>query len=263
MSGLTGKRVAVTRAEHQAPELARALHERGAVPLLYPCLAVLPPDDVAPLDEALRRLADGDWLVLTSANTVAALAPRLRALGMAVPAGLRVAAVGSATAQAARDALGCAVAALPERFGAAALAEALPDVAGTRVLLPHSAAADETLAQALAARGAEVTAVIAYRIGLGAGGVDLPRLLAARAVDAVTLASGSAVTNLLMRLEREGGDRVDLLAVAVACIGESTTAQARQRGLRVDVTAEPHTVAGLCAALEGYFTTVRKERARP
>jgi uroporphyrinogen-III synthase len=263
MSGLSGKRVVVTRAEHQATELARALTEHGAAPLLYPCLAILPPDDVAPLDEALRVLDRFDWLVLTSANTVEALAQRLRALGLSLPDGLRVAAVGAATAQASRDALGATVAALPERFSAAALAAVLPDMTGTRVLLPHSAAADDALTQVLSARGAQVSAVVAYRIGIGTGGVDLPRLLASRTVDAVTLASGSAVTNLLARLEREGGSPAWLAAAAIACIGESTAAAAHDAGLRVDVTASPHTVAGLCAALDRYYCTVANERLKP
>ena len=73
----------VTQAVHQAPELAGLLAARGAIPLLYPCIAIAPPADPAPLDATLRRAVGGefDWLVFTSANTVLVLAQRLSALG--------------------------------------------------------------------------------------------------------------------------------------------------------------------------------------
>ncbi|HEV2238829.1 MAG TPA: uroporphyrinogen-III synthase [Ktedonobacterales bacterium] len=263
MSGLTGKRVVVTRAAHQSAELAAALAGYGATPLLYPCLAVLPPADTAPLDAALRQLATFDWLLLTSANAVATVASQLDTLGLSLPATVRVGAVGAATAHAARAALGCAAATLPDEYRAAALAAALPDVAGARVLVPLSALGDDALGRALAARGAAVSEIVAYRVGPGTGGVDLPRLLAAGEVDAVTLTSGSAVTNLLARLAAEGGGSARLADVTIACIGERTSQAARHWGLRVDVTAAPHTVAGLCAALEAYFATAAHERARP
>jgi uroporphyrinogen-III synthase len=260
MSGLTGKRVVITRAEQQSADLAHALTEYGAMPLLYPCLAILPPDDPALLDDALRQLDRFDWLLCTSANTVESVARRLQALGLSLPSGVRIGAVGAATARLAQDALGRAPAALPEEHSAASLAAALPDVVGARVLLPLSALADDALARALAARGAAVSEIIAYRVGNGTGGVDLPRLLAASAVDAITLTSGSTVTNLLARLAREGGDTAQLAEVAIACIGARTADAARHWGLRVDVTAAAHTVAGLCAALDGYFRTTAPER---
>ena len=260
MSELTGKRVVVTRADHQTAELAEALTAYGATALPYPCLAILPPDDAEPLDDALRHLMQYDWLLLTSANTVDALAQRLRVLDVGLPAGVRIGVVGAATAHAAQRALGATVAALPERFSAAELADALPDIAGAKALLPQSAAADDTLARALAGRGAIVSPVVAYQIGIGTGGVDLPRLLARGEVDAITLASGSAAGNLVLRLEREGGERKALEHAAIACIGESTAAAARQAGLRVDVVATTHTTAGLCDALDRFFRTLANER---
>jgi uroporphyrinogen-III synthase len=261
MNGLTGKRVVVTRAEHQAADLARALAGYGATPLLYPCLAILPPEDLVPLDDALRQLASFDWLLLTSANAVAMVARRLAALGLTLPGSVRLGAIGAATARLAHDALGCAAAALPDQYHAAALAAALPDIAGARVLLPLSALADDSLGRALAARGAAVSEVVAYRVGPGTGGVDLPLLLATRQVDAVTLTSGSAVTNVLARLAAEGGEPARLADVVIACIGERTASAGRHWGLRVDVTAAAHSAAGLCAALDEYFAAAH-ERAR-
>ncbi|MCX7671089.1 MAG: uroporphyrinogen-III synthase, partial [Anaerolineae bacterium] len=90
---LQGKRIAVTRAAHQAGELDDLLRRRGAEPLPYPCIAIAPPADTGPLDAALRELAAGafDWLVLTSRNAVDVLADRLAALGLSLPAAPRIA----------------------------------------------------------------------------------------------------------------------------------------------------------------------------
>lgn len=101
-SPLAGKRVVNTRAAHQAAELDRLLRDRGAVPLSFPCIAIRPPTDVAPLDAALGRLADGgfDWVVFTSANTVEAVAGRLSASASTATgrSGVRDPAEGSPTA---------------------------------------------------------------------------------------------------------------------------------------------------------------------
>jgi len=56
---LAGKRVVNTRAAHQAAELDDLLRGRGAVPVSYPCIAIAPPADPAPLDAALRDAAAG------------------------------------------------------------------------------------------------------------------------------------------------------------------------------------------------------------
>src|SRR5687768_9095430 len=126
---LAGKRVVITRAAHQSSELADLLQQRGAEPVLYPCIAIAPPEDTAALDRALEAVARGDfdWLVLTSANTVLRLAEHLEVSTFQRPsfAGLQVAAVGAATAEAAEKLLSVMVNVLPEAFRADALARAI------------------------------------------------------------------------------------------------------------------------------------------
>src|SRR6185437_11737054 len=109
MSDLQGKAIVVTRAPHQADALALLLAEAGAMPVFYPCVDIAPPDDPAPIDAALRAAGAGefDWLALTSANAAWAVSRRLAELGLPLKIlhGLRLAAVGPATATAARDVL--------------------------------------------------------------------------------------------------------------------------------------------------------------
>ena len=258
-STLAGKRIVVTRAASQADELDDLLRSRGAEPLAYPCIAIAPPEDTGPLDAALRGLVAGEfaWLVLTSQNTVAALADRLKALALTLQGARQVslAAVGTATAKAAERELGLHVELIPGEFVAEALVAALtPRLRpGDRVLLCQSDIARPVLAEELRSAGLAVAPVVAYRTAIGSGGVDLPALLAARQVDALTFTSASTVRNLLLRLKAEGAGLADLAGICVACLGPITTAAARQAGLTVAITPAEYTIPTLVAALEAYF----------
>jgi uroporphyrinogen-III synthase len=254
-----GKRIVVTRAPDQAAALSDLLRSRGAEPLLYPCIAIAPPLDTAPLDTALHAAAAEafDWLVVTSTNTVLAVAQRLAALGLrlAPDRRLAVAAVGPATEAAVQRQLGLSVQAMPDTYVAAALVQALQPVVQKRILLPQADLAAPRLAQALTAAGADVTAVTAYRTVPGHGGVDLPALLATAQVDAITFTSPSTVHNCLRRLADEGGDPAHLTRICVACLGPVTAQAAQACGLAVAVLPACHTLEGLIAGLAAYFGT--------
>lgn len=257
---LAGRRVVVTRAPHQAADFAALLRARGAVPLLYPAVEIVPPEDTGPLDGALRRAAAGefDWLVVTSRNTVMALAGRIEALGLRDSLNqLHVAAVGPGTAEAVTEVLGAAVSLLPDEYVAESLVEAMQQVAGgQRVLLPQSAIARPILRSGLAAAGLEVEAVDAYRTVPGSGGDDIPTLLAARRIDAVTFTSSSTVVNFLARLDAAGADRHLLDGVCIACIGPIAGQTAGAHGLGPVVIPAEYTLDGLVAALEAHFSAL-------
>ncbi len=239
--GLAGLRVLVPRGGPWGEAVADDLRARGAEPLVVPLIGVAPPEDPAPLDAALDRLRAGgfDWLVVTSATTVDALVAR----GADVHAGMRVAAVGSATAEA------CRQAGLPvDLVGAGSardLADALPTDAG-RVLLPQSDLADHGALDALAARGADVVAVVAYRTV--AVPVDDATCDAARrgAIDAVLVTSGSVARQVAAQLGPLPPRTL------VACLGPRTTADAEAAGLRVTVTAPGRSVTALLDALAAH-----------
>lgn len=256
---LTGRQVVVTQAATQAPELAALLTQAGATPLLYPCLAIAPPADTTALDQALQLAARGDfdWLVLTSANAVRAVTARLTALAITPQqlAGVRVATVGAATAEAVHAQLGLEVHLTPVEEVAEGLAAALEAglQPGARVLLPQAAGARTVLVQRLKATGAAVTHVVAYESVRGSGGVDLPALLALRTVDAVTLASSSAFTFLLERLAHEGGDPAALHDLCLACIGPITARTVREAGYTPAVVSPQQRLEGLVAALGDYY----------
>ncbi len=247
---LAGRRIVVTRAERQSGGLRERLERQGAEVLLLPTIEIVPPDSYAPLDDALREAREFAWLVITSANAVRVIGERLVALGLAAEslAHLHCAAVGPSTAEALR-ALGLAVDMVPERYVGEALADALKDHArGQRVLVVRAAAARDVVPNALAAAGARVTVVDAYRTVIPADAAER-----ARAVfddeplpDAVVFTSGSTVTHLLDVL-RDAGLTFPP-QVACVSIGPVTSAALHDAGLGVATEAETASLDALVSA---------------
>ena len=253
-AGLAGKRVVNTRALAQAAELDRLLLKRGAIPISYPCIDISPPSDTTALDGSLAELArdDFDWLVLTSANTVRAIAERMDWLDLrfATPARFRTAVVGPATRDAALRALELTATVMPETYQGSDLAAAIPLTLGQRILLPQSEIAPPDLADALTARGAIVTTVTAYRTVTGHGGVQIAPLLVGGEIDAITFASSSAVDGFVTRLAGEGSAPDLLTAIPIVCIGQNTANTARAQGRVAPIIPAEQTLAGLVDALE-------------
>jgi uroporphyrinogen III methyltransferase/synthase len=245
MSSLAGQRVVVTRAAHQAEELARPLRDSGAEVILLPTIAIVPPADPRPLQEAVRNLDRFGWIVFSSANAVAAVAKELGE-EVTVPRA-RVAVVGSATRQAVEK-LGWRVDVVPAKFVAEDLVAEIPEesLRGARVLIPAAAVTRDVLAQGLAKKGAMVDVVEAYRN-------IMPEEARAQAVqvftpglkpDWVTFTSSSAVENLIAVLGTE-----PLHGVKIASIGPVTSASIEAHGLKVDAQPEEHTIAALVRAM--------------
>ncbi len=113
-----------------------------------------------------------------------------------MPTGLKVAAIGSATAEAARH-VGFQVAVVPDNYVAESLVESLRDqVTGKRVLLPRAAVARDVIPDALRAAGAEVDAVEAYRNVMPEAAPEQLRRAVTAGLDAATFTSSSSVSHL-------------------------------------------------------------------
>jgi uroporphyrinogen-III synthase len=231
---LAGRRVAVTRPE--AGELGARLAGLGAHVVHVPLIEIADPADGGrALRRALARLAAFDWLAVTSANGAARVGPHA-----ADHAGVRLAAVGPATARVLAAAAGRPVdlvATVPRVEGL--LAEFPP--APARVLIAQADRAGASLADGLTAAGHHVEAVAAYRtIVRRPAPAELAELAA---VDAVVFASGSAATGWVTAL----GSTAPSVVVAV---GPATARVARSQGLRVTHVApapDGATVAGIVA----------------
>lgn len=254
---LQGKRVLVTRAREQAGEMVAMLRAQGAVPVICPAIAITPPESYQPLDDALRRLDQYNWIIFTSANTAHICAGRMQELGIeAIPASMRIAAVGTTTASALAE-RHIPTHFIPTTYTAEAMAAQMPDVAGQRILLPQANLAREILATLLRARGAHVDAVVAYCTVPAPGLTEGVAMLQSGMIDAVTFTSSSTVRYFLEGLALAGLSPEQVYNVmarpVIICIGPSTAQTAREQGLPVSAVAVEYTVVGMVAALQEWF----------
>ncbi len=218
---LRGRRVAITRPE--PGELGARLAALGATVVHVPLIATTAPEDGGPaLAATLARLGQFDWLVVTSANGARAVGAAARE----VP-GLRLAAVGPATAAVLAEKAGRPVDLVPATARAEGLLEEFPQ-GPAHVLLAQADQARPVLAEGLAAAGHDVEVVVAYRtVERPPSEAETARLAAA---DAVVLASGSAARTYAAAVGPTGSP-------VVVCIGPVTAEAARAAGLRVDHVA--------------------------
>ena len=251
---LAGRRILVTRAAHQAGKLSDGLRALGAEPVEVPVLEIRPPASFEPLDSALRQLASYDWLILTSANAVRALVERIAALGIVTPSSnTQVAAIGSATAQAARDA-GFSVTLMPESYIAESLVMALQSqIAGKRVLLARAAVARDVIPDALREAGAVVDVVDAYRNAVPEGAPRQLREAIEQGLDAATFTSSSSVTHLA-EVARIASIPFPLANVPAVSIGPITSETLREHGWPPADEASPSDIPGLFEAILRFFS---------
>ncbi|MCD4849221.1 uroporphyrinogen-III synthase [Arthrobacter sp. AK01] len=275
--GLSGRRVLITRSADRARPLASLLGSLGATPLVLPLIDFERAEDQASLDDALDRLAAGDfdWLVLSSVTTVRVLLEKAarhgKSLADLVPAETKVATIGPSS----RDVLesvGLTVALAPAEVQSAEGLLAAWKPGPVRVLLPQADIAAPGLREGLATKGAVVATVVAYqtvdypaRTGrkleaqLPAAVVDsetgqVPILtpedalaaLEAGTLDAVVAASPSAARRIAEMFPSLGACRL-------IAIGRPTAAEVSRLGLTVAATAKEPTPDGIVAALESVF----------
>ena len=221
--------ILVTRPGGRDDPLVVELQERG-----YRVLAV-PTVITRPVHVDWPDLERFDWIVVTSAPGVQSL-PR-------VTRGPRWAAVGPATAEALR-ARGVEPDLIPTEATGAALAKALPDPAGARVLLVRASAADPDLPEGLRERGATVVEIVAYEtVEAPASSTEALRsVLDEPDLAAVVFASGSAVRGFLAL-----GGRTTIPAIT---IGPRTSAAAQAAGFVVAAESSSPDVIGLADAVE-------------
>ena len=222
-------RALVARPAGQAGALLDALGGAGIDAVHVPAIEIVPVEPGGALDAAVRATAAGGWIVATSVNAAEA------ALAACARTGIRSetllwAAVGSGTAEA-LVAGGVPVSFVPSVAAAEALARELPLHAGEPVLLPRADIAEPALPDALRARGAAVTEVVAY---LTREAPAVSRGLLANAfddgpVDVLVVTSGSTARGLL-DLAADEATRAQLRRIPVIAIGEPTATAARSLG---------------------------------
>ncbi len=241
-----GTRVLVTGTPESSKKLRHRLVSLGAHVNVQPAIRIVDPPDWTPVDKALDRLDQFDWLVFSSSNGVDRLLRRLfdrggdlRRLGR-----VKIAVIGSGTAE---RLAGYHLRAdlIPEQFHAEALAEALATEAdGRRFLLARASRGRELLAERLEAAGAQVEQIVVYSSeDVTEPNEQVARALSSGQLDWVTVAS-SATARSLVRLY---GD--SLHQAQIASISPLTSSVLRELGHEPAAEADPHTMDALAEAI--------------
>lgn len=245
-SGTPVPRVLLPRPAGTGDALIEHLRDLGCAPDHHPFLELVPEHDTD-LREAVADLAAGafSWLVLTSPAALDALdhddgSETAEGVRLSVPAGTRVAVVGTGTAETARE-RGIEPDLVAQGSGRALIEEMPAARDGESVLFPASSAASATVPDGLRALGYAVRQEIAYRPVATSVDPAVVRALATGGYAAIVLTS-SMIARLASALPIH-------LSTQVVTIGAPTTAAAREAGLRVDVEAQAPTSEALAAAV--------------
>jgi uroporphyrinogen III methyltransferase/synthase len=250
---LSGKRIIVTRARHQADSLAHALKAHGAEVITCPTIEIRPPDSWRALDDAIGNLRSYQWLVFTSSNGVNFFLRRFdeRGHGRAELAALKICAVGKKTADKLKEER-LQVDLTPEKFTAENLASAFirkygvgQRIRGTHMLLPAAKATRDVVRPSLAKLGVIVEVVEAYQNVLpDVSNEEVITLISRAQADYVIFTSPSTVNNLAVLLDSDHL-AAHLPKTRVACIGPVTAKAAEQCGLTVHLLPDEHTVPAI------------------
>src|SRR5581483_11148562 len=195
---LFGKRVVVTRTREQAGALSVGLRALGADVFELPTIRIEPPQNLREFAELVQDSHTYDWIIFTSPNGVNAffemfykLYDDARDIG-----GVRIAAVGPATAQRVRD-FHLKVDVQPEEFVPEAILRGLREqgsIENERFLIARAEVTRDVLAPALNKMGAIVDEAIAYR----------------------TVPETSDVSGAIARFKNEGADLVTFTSSSTA-----------------------------------------------
>ncbi|MGA8500776.1 MAG: uroporphyrinogen-III synthase [Candidatus Sulfotelmatobacter sp.] len=248
---LSGVRVLVGRARHQASALSSELRKLGATVLEIPFIEIRKPRSFKPLDSALMNLDAYDWLILTSVNGVEAMWERVARLRLPKTAlkHLSIAAIGPATKKATEE-RGVKVEVVPKEYVAESVVRSLRRRAnGKRVLLVRAKVARDVIPRELREAGARVDVVEAYETVVPKS--SRPRLRGVlgnprRTPHVITFTSSSTVRNFVALLGRRNAE---LDRIRLASIGPVTSSTLRELGLRVDIEAREFTIPGLVEAI--------------
>ena len=258
---LAGKTVVVTRAREQAGPFIDALEQAGARVIPFPTIEITMPKGLKAVDGALGTIKEYNYIVFTSVNGVTAFLSHMHRLQKDIRCldGSTIAALGEMTAQVLRKHL-LFPKIVPTTFTSKHLAgefkrEALT---GKRVLLFRSEIANDVLPRQLRSMGAQVTEVSGYTI-------RKPRVPTAKvkqlfkngAIDLITFTSPSTFTNFVSLMKGEPVKQL-LQGTRVAAIGPVTKKEIVQHGVRVAVTAAPHTVPHLLEDIIAYYRSKKR-----
>ena len=258
---LQGKRILVTRPEHQAAEIIGLLKQQGAEVTAVPLIKIVPVSDSAEIKATLKSLNVYDWIVFTSVNGVELFLSTLRRnkIKLSTINDLKFAAIGRKTADGLEKA-GIPVALIPKDFVQESLADELIKTVprDSLLLLVNAEGSRPVLEQQLVSAGLNLDTIGLYKaVPVIENHSRIKTMFAKKEIDAVMLTSSSCVDSFVDVFGRKGLEE-KTKGVTIALIGPISAATARKAGLPVTVESREFTVEGLANALIEYYKEAKK-----
>ena len=245
---LFGKRIVVTRAQHQSRKFGEALADSGAQPVFLPSIDIEPIIPNNRLRRAISKISSYDSIIFTSTNAVAIFFAHLRGSrkDARALAGKTIIAIGEATS--ARLALfGIETDLVPEKFTSEGIISLLDklEITSKRFLLPRARDARDIIVSYIRGKGGICDVIPTYRATAPLHVEPLPGDL-----DVFTFTSSSTVKNFIALYGKEVLEKK-----VIASIGPVTTETLVSSGIDVDIEARRSDITGLVDAIETFFRT--------
>ena len=252
---LIDKKIIITRAQEQISEAREIFRNNGAEVFDLPSLVIAPPDDWAPLDDALQKIFTFDWIIFSSANGVRNVDERMQQIGLSlskISKTIKIAAVGRKTASLLSD-INAKISFVPPSFSADSLVEHFPqNQNGLKLFIPRvQTGGRSVLTDSFTLKGAEVTEVAAYES-------YCPQHIPQKTIDAlnsgkidiIAFTSGKTVINTVSLLNKYFGENWSKLIekIKIVSIGPQTSNSCEKLIRKPDKEANPHDLHGLLKA---------------
>lgn len=251
---LSSKRILIPPARPEANPLFHILGRRGADAFEFPALKVAAPADYGPMDGAIRRLKDFDFVIFSGSNCVINFLERLEGfqLGKAALSEPKIVAIGHGAASALKKE-GIEIDYVPKLHTAEGVTAALGEISGSTLLLVRVEGASRSLPQRLKGLGAKVTEVAGYRMLVDTT-AEMAEKAFGSALDALALANPASVRFFLKGAEQIGVNLEETLKeVTIAAVGPATAEAAISNGLTPHIISRGH-IADLAESLTDFFT---------
>ena len=263
---LFGRRIVITRAREQANVLGDALAGLGAQVISIPTIEIRPPESWEALDGAMDRLADFEYLLVTSVHGVRNFFSRLASRGLDARTlkNVKIGAIGPGTASELEKFQIRADFVPAGEYAAEGLLEALEakSISGKAFLIPRARVARDILPETLRKRGARVEVVEAYHTVTPELSPERVESLFTPSPSLITFTSSSTARNFVAVVGETTARRL-LRGVAIAAIGPVTSATLQKLGFDVDVQPPQFTIPGLVRAIQDHFEGAKRSGAPP
>lgn len=250
MSALKGRVLAITRSKKEAREFTSLVEADGGTAITLPTIEIVPSGPAAVAQfTALLSKGTHDYCAFMSAQAVKVLAEMTgrdqvkKALGHT-----SVIAIGPKTKKEIEK-LGVVVDLVPQEFSANGLVTMLSESkpAGKKIIIPRSAAANDSAAKALRSLGMQVDEVMLYTVRASRASQEWKKFAVALRddrIDAIIFTSASSVESFFKILGKIGDSdvRLDRSTIMVS-IGPFTTERLKKRNIEC-FEAKVHTVRG-------------------